>query len=214
MRPSRVLASIVIVLLVPVTVWAQQQTIYGCVKNNNGQIRIVAAGGSCLPSEHGVQWTLGGTAPASLPAPTPGPLRVLDQNDVALGVLAAPGYVARQIGDLWIALPVNETGFQITDPFSFLPYYQTTDCTGDQYLPVDATTLLRTGVVMTGANGQPIFSYASTPPFSYTTIHSVAYFNGTGWTCYPTALNGFPRWFGKTASVDLGTFVAPFKIVQ
>ncbi len=211
MRPSRVLTLLVAVLLFPATLWAQQ-TIYGCVKNNNGQIRIVAAGEACLPSEHPLQWT--GSGSIGTQTVTPGPLRVLDVNGAKLGVLASPGYVARQVGDLWVGLPVNSTGFQITPPSSFMPYYQSTDCSGDQYLPLDATSLLRTGVVMAGTNGQPAFSYPTDPAVDYTTIHAVAYFNGSGWTCYPTTLSGYPSLFGKVASLDVSTFAAPFKIVQ
>lgn len=214
MRSSRMLALIVVVMLIPATGWAQQ-TIYGCVKNNNGQMRIVAAGVACLPSEHAVQWALGAPTPSVVPPPdVPGALRVVDQVGAALGVLASPGYVARQIGDVWVGLPVNTKGFQLTDASGVMPYYQTTDCSGDAYLPLDMSNLLRTGVVMNDANGKPVFSYAGKPEVDYTTIKGVAYFIGGTWTCYPTTVYAYTPLFGKVTTLDVSTFQAPFTIVQ
>jgi hypothetical protein len=212
---SRVLALILVILVYPTaTVWAQQ-TIYGCVKNNNGQIRIVAAGEACLPSEHPIQWTSGGAGPAAIPPPaTPGPLRVLDRNGVSLGVFASPSYAARQIGEVWVGLPVTATGFYMSDPSYFMPFYQTTDCSGDAYLPVDMNNMLRTGVVMPGASGQLVFSYPGKPDVDRATIHAYGRLVGGTWMCYSITPGNWMPLFGKVASVDVSTFQGPFKIVQ
>ncbi len=216
MRRSRVLALILVVLVYPTaTVWAQQE-IYGCVKNSNGQIRIVAAGEACLASEHPIQWTLGGTGPATVPPPTaPGPLRVLDQNGVSVGVFASPNYAARLIGDLWVGLPVTATGFQVS---SFTPYYQNyegTTCLGDAYMAVDMNNMLRTGVVMTDAStGHLTFSYPGTPDVSRTTIRAYGQLVGGTWQCSPFTPGPWMPLFGKVTSVDVSTFQGPFRIVQ
>jgi hypothetical protein len=212
MRPSRVLALIVVLLVLPATAWAQQ-TIYGCVKNNNGQIRIVAAGEACLPSEHAVQWALGsGATAAAPPVAAPGPLRLLDQAGVSVGVFASPNYAARLIGDMWVGLPVTATGFQITD--APMTYYQAAGCAGDAYLPVDMSNMLRTGLVTAGTGGQLTFMYPGKPDVGRTTIQSYGFFAGSTWMCYATTPASWTPLFGKVVSVDVSTFQAPFKIVQ
>jgi len=217
MRPSRVPALIIVLLVLPASAWAQD-TIYGCVKNNNGQLRIVTAGGMCLPSEHEVQWTLGGGSTPPAPTAAKGPLQVVDQNGTPLGLFqfGSPSYAIRQIGDLWVGLPLTATGFQVTDLFSFMPYYQdfdaaTSACLGDAYMPAD---VLRTGVVMSGAGGQLTLSYAGTPEVDRTSIHAYARWNGSAWKCYAFTPGTWMPLFGKVASVDVSTFQAPFKIVQ
>ncbi len=213
MRLSRVLALILIVLVFPTgTVWAQQ-VIYGCVKNNNGQIRIVAAGEPCLPSEHGIQW-MSGTVSGPQTPPAPGPLRVVDQNGVLLGMFVSPSSAARQVGDVWVAFPVRPTGFQVSDPATFMAFYQSADCSGDAYLPVDASTLLRTGVVMPGPTGQLGFSYPGKPEVDRSAIQAYGRYVGTTWTCYAFTPGPWMPLFGKVATIDLSTFQAPFKIVQ
>jgi hypothetical protein len=216
MRLSRVLALILVVLIFPTgTVWAQQ-VIYGCVKNNNGQIRIVAAGEPCLPSEHPIQW-LSGTTPAPPTPPTPpalGPLRVVGQNGAALGAFVSPSNAARQAGDVWVAFPVTPTGFLVSDPAGFMAFYQNADCSGDAYLPVDTATLLRTGLVMPGPTGQLGFSYPGKPEVDRSTIQAYGRYVGTTWTCYAFTPGPWMPLFGKVATIDLSTFQAPFRIVQ
>jgi hypothetical protein len=221
MRPSRLLPLILMVLIFSAgTVWAQQ-VIYGCVKNNNGQIRIVAAGESCLPSEHAIQWQA--AAPSVPPPPTPpppttpaspGPLRVLDQKDAAVGVFVPPSNAAKQIGDLWVALPVTPAGFQLTNPLDFMAFYQTADCAGDAYLPVDTGSLLRAGFVMPGSTGQLAFSYPGKPEVDRATIQAFARYVGNTWTCYAFTPGPWMPLFGKVATIDVSSFQAPFKIVQ
>lgn len=226
MRPSRVLALILVMLVFPAgTVWAQQ-AIYGCVKNANGQVRIVSAGEGCLPSEHAIQWpaTIPALPPVVMPPPEvppppapPGPLRVVDQNGAALGVFvstASGSNAARLAGDLWVALPLTSTGFQVTNPSDFMPFYQTTDCSGDAYLPVDTGNLLRTGFVMPGTTGQLAFSYPSKPEVDRTTIHAYSHYDGAAWVCAPFTPGPWMPLFGKVATIDLSTFTGPFKIVQ
>lgn len=216
MRRSRVLALIFVVMVFPTaTVWAQQ-TLYGCVKNNNGQIRMVAAGETCLPSEHPIQWAAAGSGVAAMPPPAaPGPLRVLDQNSVPIGLFASQSLAARQIGTVWVGLPVNAAGFQVSDVSSFRPSYQSTDCTGDAYTSVDMTNMLRTGLVMNdAATGHLTFSYAGTPEVDRTTIHSYAWLTGGTWVCYTYTPGTWMPLFGKVTTVDLSAFVAPFKFVQ
>ncbi len=216
MKRSRVLSLILVILVFPASTVCAQQQVYGCVKNANGQIRIVAAGEACLPSEHPVQWAAGGSGPVVVPPSTPGPLRVLDQNGATVGVFVPSGYAAKQVGDVWVALPVLPTGFQVTAATGFMAFYQNADCSGDAYLQVDTTTLLRTGVVMADSNtGGLAFSFAGKPEVDRATIQAYARYVGGAWTCY----GGYtPQpWmtlFGKVATVDLKAYQAPFKIVQ
>ncbi len=214
MRPSRFLALILVILVFPASTVCAQQTVYGCVKNNNGQLRVVSAGEACLPSEHGVQWAAGVT-PNTQPPSTPGPLWVLDSANTKLGLFVPgnPGYAAKQVGDVWIALPVLPSGFQQTNASTFMAFYQTTDCSGDAYLPVDTNSLLRTGYVMSGSTGLA-FSYAGKPEVDRTTVVAYArYVSGT-WTCYPFTPSSYMPLFGKVATLDVSAFQAPFKIVQ
>ncbi len=211
MRSSRVLSSLLVILLIPASTVCAQQVYNGCAKNNNGQLRIVLPGEACLPSEHPVQWTSGGTTPTVVPPSTPGPLRVLDQNANAVGVLVTPGAAAKQFGDLWVSLPVSSNGFQLAT--TFYTYYQTTACDGDAYLPVEATTLLRAGYVLSGSTG-PAVSYAGPTQVDRTAIQAYGrYVNGT-FTCTPYTPPMSMALFGKVVSVDVSSFVAPFKVVQ
>ncbi len=220
MKASRVLAFIIVLVVVPATVWAQQQTIRACVKNNNGQVRIVGANETCLPSEHAVDWT-SGAAPAVIPPPTvpppttppaPGALRVLDQNGLAIGMLASPGFAARQVGDLWVGLPLSPTGFQIND--TLFTFYQSTDCSGDAYMQLDSMSLPRTGtVIRDGTTGKLTVSYAGEPKVASTTILSYAMTTPAGPACYAYWQAPYVS-FGKAASLDVTDFVGPFKIVQ
>ena len=48
---------------------ADSGVIHGCYKTQNGQLRVVPAGESCLSSEQAIQWNQGGpTGPQGLPA--------------------------------------------------------------------------------------------------------------------------------------------------
>ena len=147
MRPSRVLALILVVLAFPGSLWAQD-VIYGCVKNNNGQMRIIAAGEKCLPSERPIQWpaSADATVPASKPGATQGPLKVEDQNGLMLGYLVSGTYVARLVDDVWVGVPIAPLGFFVSGSASFAAYYTTLGCSGDAYLPVNA--IVREGTVM------------------------------------------------------------------
>ena len=224
MRGSRVLALILVILIFPVgTVWAQQ-TIYGCVKNANGQVRIVSAGERCLPSEHATQWSASTTTPppAVVPPPevppppaAPGPLRVVDSNGDTLGLLVSTdsgNAAARLVGDTWLALPLTPAGFQVTNPFGLLPFYSNGTCSGDAYLPVDA--LLRSGFVMPAASGQLAFSYPSKPDVDRSAIKAYSYYDGATWVCVAYNPPDYMPLFGKVATFDVSTFVVPFKIVQ
>ena len=216
MRPTRVLVALILVVLVfPAgTVWAQE-AIYGCAKNNNGQLRLVAAGEACLPSEHPVQWTAGSAEP-TLPAAAPGPLRVVDQNDTTLGLFTATAMgtaAARQVGDLWLALPVLPGGFQTTNPVTFMAFYLDDQCSSDPYLSVDTSSLLRGGFVMPGAAGLA-FSYPGTPEVDRTAIHGYARWVAGTWKCDSYTPAAWMPLFGKVGTLDLSTFQAPFKIVQ
>jgi hypothetical protein len=227
MRPSRILALILVILVFPVgTVWAQQ-TIYGCVKNANGQVRIVGAGEGCLPSEHAIQWvaSIPAQPPAVVPPPTvppppasPGPLRVVDDNGTALGVFVSSvsgSTAARLVGNLWVALPLTSTtGFLVSNTTDVMPFYPTADCSGDAYLPIDIANLLRPGFVMPGSTGQLAFSYAATPTVAGSAIQAYAYFDGASWVCGPFTAGPWMPLFGKVATLDVSTFKAPFKIVQ
>ena len=51
-----------------------------------------------------------------------------------------PSGAARLVGDQWVLMPVGASGFQVTDPAYFTTFYQTTDCSGDAYLPADSST--------------------------------------------------------------------------
>jgi hypothetical protein len=229
MRPSRILALILVILVFPVgTVWAQQ-TIYGCVKNANGQVRIVGAGEGCLPSEHAIQWaaSIPAQPPAVVPPSTvppqpapapPGPLRVVDDNGTALGVFVSSvsgSTAARLVGNLWVALPLTSTtGFLVSNTTDVMPFYPTADCSGDAYLPIDTANLLRPGFVMPGSSGQLAFSYPGTPEVAGSAIQSYAFFNGASWVCGAFSPVPWMPLFGKMSTLDVSTFKGPFKIVQ
>jgi len=216
MRPSRVLAVMLVVLAFSGSLWAQD-VIYGCVKNNNGQVRMVAAGEKCLPSEHAVLWQANGSTvplPTTPPTtPAPGPLKVVDQDGKALGwfVTSAAGSVAARLvdGD-WLALPLTTNGFYTTSAAEFRTYYLTTDCSGDAYLPVDPNSLLRTGFVVGNS-----FSYGSKPEVDRTAIHSYGQLASGAFACtLYTPGYWAPPVYGKVMAVEVGTFNVPFKIVQ
>ncbi len=211
MRPWRVLETIVVLMVFPTsTVWAQE-AIHGCVKNNGGQIRIVAAGDACLPSEHPIQWPVG---EAGTPAPTVTPatplLRVVDANGVEVGLLASPNKAARVEGNVWIGLPAKAAGFDFTAATSVQRFYQSADCSGDAYLAVDMNNMLRTGSVV-DENGVRTFWYAGLPEVDRSTIHSVAV--GQNCSVNITVPTYMPL-FGMAATVDVTAFVAPFRVVQ
>jgi hypothetical protein len=216
MRPSRILALILFVLVFPGVVWAQQTTyIYACMKNNNGQVRIVASGEKCLPSERAIQWqaiaTGGGAVPSTVP--TPGPLKVVDQDGATLGLFVTTNIgttAARQVGDLWVALPIVGTGLAISDPTGFFAFYQTSDCTSDAYLPAESS-LLRTGYVMLSPTTNALaLYYVSKSEVDRTTIKALM----QGGACVPFVPSESMPLFGKVGSIDVSTYKAPFKIVQ
>ncbi len=210
-----VLGLILVVLVFPASnAWAQQMTIYGCVKTNNGQIRIVAAGEACLPSERSIQWSAGATVAAPPPVLTPGPLRVIDQNGAAVGVLVTSGIAAKQAGDLWVALPVTPMGFQSSAPTDVVGFYQTSDCSGDMYLPVDTGNLLRSGIVAPNSEAKLTLWYAGKPEVDRTTIQGYGHYSGGTWTCTAFTPGPWMPLFGKAGTLDLSTLQAPFKIVQ
>ncbi len=216
MRPSRILALILVMLVFPVTVWAQQQQpIYACVKTNNGQMRFVAAGTPCLPSEKAVSWAASASTNTMPPtAPTTGPLKVVDANNAVVG-LFVPGqfnsFAARQAGDVWVAIPVKTSGLLYNNSFDFFAYYLTSDCTGERYLPLDSSTILRTGFLLN--EGGAKFYYPTTTEVSGTAMHSAGYYYEGVLSC-SLDLQGPPLPFGKVGFVDLSAVVGPFKIVQ
>ena len=112
-------------------------------------------------------------------------------------------------------MPVGASGFQVTDPAYFTTFYQTTDCSGDAYLPADSSTLLRSGTVLPGATaGQLVFTYAGKPEVDRTTIHAFARIVGGLWTCYGYTPGPSSPPFGKAATIGVSSSGAPFKITQ
>jgi hypothetical protein len=94
----------------------------------------------------------------------------LDTGSAGDGFLG--GFVVRQISGIWVLLVINDfkAGFTLIDPSQdqIQFYYQSTDCTGTAYLPVNAR----------GSNyaTAPAFGYVMTiPPATAPTI----YFAGT-----------------------------------
>lgn len=204
MRPCRVLEIILVLMVFPTSTVFAQQVLHGCVKNNNGQMRIVAEGEACLPSEHAVQWQAGA-------ASAPQPLRVVDQNDVTVGLLASPNYAARLEGDVWVGLPVTAAGFQMTEASRLPKVYQSTDCSGDAYLAVDMNNMLRTGFVVAGAGGQPTFSYPGKPEVDRSAINSLHWGD---WCISQWTAPAYMPLFGKMTTLGVSQFVGPFKVVQ
>jgi hypothetical protein len=78
-------------------------------------------------------------------------------------------YVVRQISGIWMALPVADltTGFQIWAPNNILYYYQSDDCTGPAFLPVDQNSfsdVLALGIIATVPPAtQPSIYFAGKP---------------------------------------------------
>ena len=80
------------------------------------------------------------------------------------------GFVVRQISRIWVVLTVNDfkAGFVLYDPSLIQYYYQSTDCTGTAYLPVNTRQSF--------AATAPAFGYVMTiPPATAPSI----YFAGT-----------------------------------
>jgi hypothetical protein len=213
MKRHGMLAFLLVTFVLPTSVvWAQQ--VNACVKDKQGQIRIVAPGEACLPSEHLVQW--GTSSGSGLPAANPAlnPLRVVDSNGGLLGFYAGPGGSVRQAGDVWVTIPAASSGFQFSDLSALMLFYQTTDCSGDPFLPIDTANLARTGLTIREQDGRTNFYYPSSFEVAGATIQAYERYDGATWTCSPIAAPAWMPLFGRMASIDLTGFQAPFRIVQ
>ncbi len=218
MRPSRFLVLILVLLVFPVTVWAQQQqTIYACVKTNNGQMRFVGQYDKCLPSERAVSWAASASTTNVPPAaPAAGPLKVVDQAGGTVGFFMPGPYsslAARQAGDLWLAIPVTADGFLFNRQGDFLAYHVTPDCSGDMYLQVEPANILRTGFLIN--DGGAKFYYPTKTQVDGAAIQAMGYYLGGNLVCSPWPGGLSPTLvFGKASIMDLGAFSGPFKVVQ
>jgi hypothetical protein len=110
------------------------------------------------------------------------------------------GGVVRQINGIWVLLTVGDfkAGFSLYDPSQFQLYYQSTDCTGTAYLPVNTR--------------QP--TYATTPAIGYVMTIAPAtapsiYFAGT-----PAGVITLPsrRYGGGCISSGEALYVGPVQI--
>jgi hypothetical protein len=142
----------------------------------------------------------------------------VDANGNTIGLLLTNyGYnytVVRQISGILMVLPISDllSGFAIGNGVIY--YYQSADCTGQQYLPLENT-------VSGGSDILPVASIATIPPATQPSI----YFSGP-----PSRLTiqsyrstydnqcitrgGFSQWVGLPQSVplsDLG-FTPPFSL--
>jgi len=145
MRFWRTLASVIVVIVVPVKAVLAQTVdptaLIACVNVTSGGLRLVAPRTVCQPNEVLVTWSVQGPAgPQGAEGPTgpagpsgPGALLLVDSLDQTVGVPTDlyQGTVVRQFGSDWLSLPVTGNGLA-TGSINF--FHKSGDCSGDRYL--------------------------------------------------------------------------------
>jgi len=155
-------------------------TIYACVKKNNGQIRIVSVDETCLPSETKVPWSIAGPAgPAGQQGPagpkgdpgepgSGGGIRVVDANGKYIGNFVGyypvtltggsyPVLVTRQENGVQflLTLQMGQVGGQVGGYSSdSARYFLDSSCSGPGYLHIDPEAVVKWGLSVKKFSGE------------------------------------------------------------
>jgi hypothetical protein len=184
-----------------------------------------AQGAQGVPGPQGQQGPQGVAGPQG-PQGQPGSLMLVDTMGNAVGRLyyneIEIQYVVRQINGIWVNIPVTETGFQSVGDLFY--YYQSTDCTGQAYLPVARIISQPDRGLSSPAAGNfatlppantPSIYFAGTP--NLLTVNSERDLTVPGGMCYAMSqLNNPPltTYFGIPQSVPVSSLrlTPPFSI--
>ena len=194
--------------------YAQDNVIHGCFKKSGGDLRILARGTSCNPSETPISWNLSGPQGPAGPTGPPGPQgpegksekipRVYDSNGQFLGILPSDSD-----GFLLVLIPALSKFIFISpddgDIYPFYPavylYFADNACAGDPYLD----TSMRYLVFKLGAN----YYQADNVPAQSKTINSLSspMWDGSR-LCRPAGPTNMPVLPSKPAALPFATPVA------
>ncbi|HKV98568.1 MAG TPA: hypothetical protein VJN96_02030, partial [Vicinamibacterales bacterium] len=150
--------------------------------------------------KNGIDGAPGAQGPQGLPGV--GALKLVDQNDVAVGVFQYPGLAALQVGGdlVWVAVNWRSRNFETGVP-AF--YYASSDCSGQAMMYVD---LLRFGTVQgTTLN----FPQGNPTPMTYYSVK-----DENGCNQYTNEGAPTPDTFAPAATASLASFIGPFKIAR
>jgi hypothetical protein len=173
------------------------------------------AGPAGAPGPQGPAGPKGDPGPPSLAPPG---LTVVANNGSALGVIVGvskisasdPTIVARQEGDVWLAIPTDSGGVV---PLSFLAVYVDAACQTPAYIPLDSDPPPLLRMLQTTGRGTPTAYYPGNPTTSALTFLSISPL-GHPELCSSASGSGWegPFLVGPAMSFDLSLFPAPFAI--
>jgi hypothetical protein len=174
---------------------------HACVKEGNGQLRLVAPGTVCLPSERAVEWYSGGGAIATERSPEPQSFfQLVDGGGTAVGpVVGFQGLfpvVGVKLNGAAFVLFLADGVLYGTD----MVYFESADCSPPGYIPHTAGALAASA---TGVSGQ-VYVEDRTAIDQPISVQAFAF----GGQCYPfSAAGAAPR---ATSGPTLG--VGPFQV--
>jgi len=153
-------------------------TFHACVKEANGQLRLVAPGTRCLPSERAVEWYSGNIAPEPTAAPAPQSFfQVVDGAGTVVGpVVGFQGLfpvVGFKLNGAAAVLFLADGVLYGTD----MVYFESADCSPPGYISHTAGALVGSAV---GVSGQ-VYVEDRTALDQPISAQSVAF----GGVCYP-----------------------------
>jgi hypothetical protein len=218
MRPSMSRFFLGVAVFFEMAIWTSvalgaNNTVFACVKNSNGAVRIVGPNGHCKDSESAMQWNITGPQGPTGPTGSQGvgaPLLV-DAMGQSIGTYLISGdpKVIIKVGNTPVAI-LADSSFDSTGIEFF---HDSSDCSGPRYLSYGETDVYSGGVTSDGKTAYYTRLGSSAIQFGNGSIEEIARGNDPSQpgTCSPLISSQLFEYV-PPESLDLTAFTPPFHI--
>ncbi len=145
-----VLGLVILVCGISSVASAQSGAIAACFQAKNGQLRIVQAGQSCLPSELPISWNSGSSRGFT----------IVDSHGATVGYPVddlqwSSPVIGMSVGNDWVGVRVSTSGFWVNEAPA---RWTTPDCSGDVVLMRSTLSFVQTAMVVNESSGPVIYA--------------------------------------------------------